>query len=400
MKRKPTKAAGAAAVLRAVAFPLASALLLLPAAAPPAFAGGPGSAAVQVLKTDIGPRAMSMGGAYVSIVDDIYAVNFNPAGLGRMYLPEVSAMYLSGFEDSSLQFLACGMPLPFKGLIGLDKPAVAVSALFSGSGKFNMRPAAGQSLRSGSVDADSTKVLSLSYGERVYSAEMKLEGYEAKIDQYLGFSAKYVKSELLEKYSASAIAFDAGWLLAEPRLGITFGASLANYGGGMKYVKETYSLPSIMRLGVSWQRPTIMDQSVLLALEYDMHMIEGLKSLRTGLEYHFQKIFNARLGYKVVDDNKGLTMGVGVYHQGFSLDFAMAMSNEVFNASQVAFSYKFAGWRIRDIKKPVQYRSQEEKAPEPKKTEKPSKKEPAKPKKPQQEQEPGQKKDSDFFMLY
>ncbi|OGS61648.1 MAG: hypothetical protein A3J79_12850 [Elusimicrobia bacterium RIFOXYB2_FULL_62_6] len=396
MKRKQTKAAGAAAVLRAAAFPLASALLLLPAAA--LFAGGPGTTSVQVLKTDIGPRAMGMGGSYVSVADDIYSVNYNPAGLGRLFLPEVSAMYLSGFEDTGLQFLGYGMPLPFKGLIGLDKPGIAFSAIFSQAGDFTYRRInADGSVSSRSMDAESTKVFALSYGERVYSAEMKLEGLELQIDQYLGLSAKYVKSELLGTYEASAAAFDAGWLMVEPRLGLSFGVSMSNYGGGIAYVKETYSLPSVMRLGASWQRPTIMDQSILLSVEYDMYMNEGIKNLRGGMEYHFQKIFNARLGYKAVDDNNGLTMGVGVRHEGFALDLAMAVSNEVYNTSQVAFTYKFTGWRIRDYKKNVQYRSQEEEPAKPKKAAKPEKKEPAKPKK---QQQPTQKKDTDFFMLY
>ncbi|MBU2574535.1 MAG: PorV/PorQ family protein [Elusimicrobia bacterium] len=377
-----------------IVFALAS--ILYPLA--PVFAGGPGSTAVQVLKTDISPRAMGMGGGFVSVADDIYSVTYNPAGLGRLYLPEISATYLSGFADAKLQFLGFGMPLPINGLIGLDKPGIAVSAIFSQSGDFTYRRINDDgTIFSRSMDAEGTKVFSLSYGERVYSQEMKIEGYEARIDQYLGLSAKYVKSELLETYSASAIAFDAGWLLVEPKLGLACGASLSNYGGGMTYLKETYPLPSVMRLGLSWQRPTIMDQSVLLALEYDIYTNEGLKNFKGGLEYHFQKILNARLGYKAVDDNKGLTMGVGVHHEGFALDFAMSLANEVFNSSQVSFSYKFAGWRIRDYKKAVHYRNQDEKAPPQKKAKKPAKKEPARPKK---AQEPGQKKDSDFFMLY
>lgn len=362
----------------------------LPSTLCPAFAGGPGSAAVQVLKTDIGPRAMGMGGGYVSVADDIYSVNFNPAGLGRLSIPEISAMYLSGFEDAKLQFLGYGMPMPFKGLIGVDKPGIAVSALFSRTGDFTYRRINDDgTISSRSMDAESTKVFGLSYGERVYSGEVKLEGYDAQIDQYLGLSAKYVKSELLGAYGASAVAFDAGWLITEPNLGLSGGASMANYGSGMTYIKETYSLPSIMRLGLSWHQKTILDQSVLLAAEYDIFMNEGGRSLRAGLEYHFQKIFNARLGYKAVDDNKGLTMGVGIRHEGFALDFAMSMSNEIYNTSQAAFTYRFSGWRIRDYKKPAQYRVEEERPDR--------KKEPEKPKK---AREPAPKKDSDFFMLY
>lgn len=361
------------------------------------FAGGPGSTSVQILKTDVGPRAMGMGGSFVAVADDIYSVNYNPAGLGQLYMPEASALYLSGFSDSRLQFLAFGMPMPFNGVLtGLDKAGMAFSALLSDSGEFTRRdidPSNG-TVSSRKMNAESTRVFSLTYGEKVYSDELNIEGYNAKIDQFIGISAKYINSELLEKYSASAFAFDAGWLMRESNLGLTFGAALANYGTGIKYLHETAPLPSILKIGAAYQRPTVMDQSILLTAGADFYTQENLKSLKAGLEYHFEKIFNARLGYKGEKDNKGLSMGLGIHHEGFALDFAMALSNEVFNTSQVSVSYKFSGWRRREYKKAAQYREatdqerQREQAP---------KKEPVKAKK---QEPPPQKKEPDFLWLY
>ncbi|MEI7482377.1 MAG: PorV/PorQ family protein [Elusimicrobiota bacterium] len=364
----------------------------------PAFSGGPGSASVQILKTDMSPRAMGMGGSFVAVADDIYATNYNPAGIGQLYIPEASAMYLSGFEDSKLQYLAFGMPLPMTGLAGLDKPGLAFSALFSQNGDFTYRLInPNGTVSSSNMDAETTRVFALTYGEKVYSGEMNLEGYKATFEQYLGLSAKYIGSELLGKYSASAFAADAGWLVREPNLGLTFGAALSNYGTGIKYRTKTEALPSILRLGLSYQRPTILDQSVLLSLESDSHMNESLKSLRAGLEYHFEKYFNFRLGYKTMEDNSGMTMGLGIRHEGFALDFAMSLANEVFNTSQVSFSYKFTNWRPVEYKKSTQYRDQEEVRPQPRKAVKPAKKVPAKPRK--SDNIPANK-DSDFFMLY
>ena len=378
-----------------------------------AYAGGPGSASVQILKTDVSPRAMGMGGNFVAVADDIYTANYNPAGIGQLYIPEVSAMYLSGFEDSKLQYMAAGMPLSVTGLAGQAKPGLAFSAILSSNGRFTYRPidSAG-TVASYSTDAENTKVFAFTYGEKVYSGETNIEGYKAKFEQYLGLSAKYIGSELAGKfderskhlgtYSASAFAVDAGWLVRESNLGLTFGASLSNSGTGIKYRSETEPLPSILRTGLSYQRPTIMDQSILLALEYDMYTNESLKSLRTGLEYNFEKIFSFRLGYKSMEDNSGLTMGLGIRHEGLTLDFAMSLSNEVFNASQVGVSYKFANWRPSEYKKRVEYRDQEEDRPLPRKIEtrktvQPSRKEPAKPIKRKTAQA---STDSDFLFLY
>ncbi len=360
-------------------------------------AGGPGSASVQILKTDMSPRAMGMAGSFVAVADDIYAVNYNPAGAGQLYIPEATAMYLTGFEESKVQFLGFGMPLPVIGLAGVEKAGMAVSAIFTQSGKFIYRPIAGNGIVSPlEMDAETNRVLSISYGEKVYSGEMKIDSYNAKFDQYLGISAKYVSSELLAAYSASAVAFDGGWLVREPDLGLTLGASVSNYGKGVKYLLETCPLPLIGRLGLSYEKPTFMDQSVLLSLEYDSYLNESLKSLRAGLEYNFEKIFSFRAGYKALEDNKGLTMGLGLHHQGFALDFGMSLASEVFNTTQVAFTYKFTGWRLAEYKKNNRYRDQEEAPAKPAKAVKPAKKQPVKPRK---QQEPEKKNDSGFYWI-
>ncbi|OGR41491.1 MAG: hypothetical protein A2X35_10820 [Elusimicrobia bacterium GWA2_61_42] len=371
------------------------AALTLAACARAVLAGGPGSAGMQVLKLDTSPRAAGMGGAFVAVADNIYTMSYNPAGLGQLYVPEATAMHLSGFDDSSLQYFSYGMPLPFIGLGGLQKPAAGFSVLMANAGNFNYKYIMPDgSILSHSFDAQKDLVLTLGYGEKVYSDEVNLEGYNAKIEQYLGMNAKYIRSVLLEdKEPPSTFAFDAGWLLTEPRLGLSLGASVANYGGGLKYGTEVTKLPSILRLGAAYQRPTVMDQSLLLAAEGDFYTNESLHSLRLGLEYHFEKIFNLRLGYKGGEDNKGMTMGIGIHYEDMALDFAMGMGNEVYNASQVAFSYKFSGIKVKEYRKKVSYKDPQPEKPS--KTRAPSKQ----PRKPARTA-PEKKKDSDFFWIY
>lgn len=386
---KPIKATGAAArgAARAGA-------MLLAFCCGTAWAGGPGSAGVQVLKTDVSPRAFGMGGAYVAVSDDIYAANYNPAGLAQLYLPEASAMYVSGFEDSSLNYVAFGMPLPIQGLAGLDKPGLAVSALFSDSGKFTYNSIGPTGdVASLNMDAEKTRVIAISYGEKVYSDELRLEGYKGNLEQYLGLSVKYIGSELLETYSASALAFDAGWIMREPNLGLSVAASLSNFGTGMQYYKETTPLPTTVRVGASYQRPTVMAQSLLLSVEGDFYTQEQLKSFRAGLEYHFQETFNFRLGYRGGDDNKGGTAGLGVHYENFALDFGMSFGAQVYNTSQVSFSYKFSNWRAGEVKKRA--RQYKDKQPEqaPARRAAPAQKKRAEPEK-------KQKKDNDFFLIY
>lgn len=332
-----------------------------------------------------------MAGSFAAVADDVYAINYNPAGLAQLYLPQASAMYYSGFDDSRLNYFAFAMPLPVQGVAGYDKPGIGISALFTNSGDFVYRPIQPDgTVPAISMNAETTKVLTASYAEKVYAGETDLEGYKANIEQYLGFSAKYVNSRLLDTYSASALALDAGWLVRDLNSGVSFGVSVANLGSGLKYYRQNTPLPSILRVGAAFQPPTVMSQSLLFTVDGDMYLQEKLKSLRAGLEYRFQDIFALRLGYKGLDDNKGMAFGMGINYQNFSLDFGMLVSGQVFNTSQVAFSYQFAGWRTAEVrKKPRVWLA-------------PAQGTGAKKAKPSEEPERKQapKKDSDFFWIY
>ncbi|MDT8285746.1 MAG: PorV/PorQ family protein [Elusimicrobiales bacterium] len=363
----------------------------------PAAASGPGSAAMQMLKLDTSPRALGMAGVFAPVADDIHAMNYNPAGLGQLYFPEAAAMYFSGFEGSRLQYLAFGVPMPFVGLAGLDKPAVSASLLFSQAGDFTYRhinPDGSVSARS--YDAQTDMVLSFGYGEKVYSDETRIEGKEFRFDQYLGMTAKIIRSELLDTYSATAFALDAGWLIMEPNLGLAGAVSLANFGSGIKYHQESSPLPAIVRIGLSWQKPTVLDQSFLLGAQFDSSVNEDLKTARFGLEYRFQKIFNIRLGYKAMDENPGLTFGLGIRHETLSLDFGMGAGGDVYNTSQLGMTYKFTGWSPREYRKKVVYKDPEDRpAPAPA-----GKERPARRTAPVKQQAPQQNKGPDFYWLY
>ena len=338
------------------------------------FAGGAGSTAMQILKADISPRAMSMGGGFAAVADDIYAVQYNPAGLGQLADLTASAMYYSGFEDSRLQHLAVGAPVPVRGLGGLDGPVVALSALFTQNGSFTLRTLnADDTVTEGNaVNAESNRMLALSYGEKIYSGGIKAGKYSGILEQYIGLSAKYLSSTLLEEYSASGFALDAGWLVKETELGLAFGLSLANYGSTLKYLKDGDRVSSTARAGLAWQGPTVRDHTLLLTHEYALYTGEGLAGMRTGLEYSFEKMFSLRLGYKACsalglfmlekcdlkDGNGGASLGLGARHEGFAVDFGISLANDVFNTKQISVTYRFSGWKhartvkTRRIRKP------------------------------------------------
>ncbi|MCK5534022.1 hypothetical protein KAI68_02815, partial [bacterium] len=63
------------------------------------------------LQYGVGARALAMGGAYSGLANEASAGYWNPAGLALMDEFEISSMYASFFEGTSLNFIASAHPL-------------------------------------------------------------------------------------------------------------------------------------------------------------------------------------------------------------------------------------------------------------------------------------------------
>ncbi|MDP2865614.1 MAG: hypothetical protein Q8O90_05165, partial [Elusimicrobiota bacterium] len=94
-------------------------------------------------------------------------------------------------------------------------------------------------------------------------------------------------------------------------------------------------------------------------------------------------------------------MGLGLHYNDMSLDFSGGMGNEVYNATLLAFSYKFSGITIKEYRKKVNYRDPEPRKAAPAKAVKqPSRQEQEPAKQDGRKAAPEKKKDSDFFLIY
>ncbi|MFH1618386.1 MAG: hypothetical protein ABIG11_00620 [bacterium] len=286
---------------------------------------------------------MEWGGAFAALGDDIYGMHYNPAGLGQLHLPQASGMYLAGISDVTLHFLGFGIPLPISGFSGSGSSVIGASVLLSQSGDFTYNPLNpdGSAGLSQTLKAGSDMVATLGYGERMAANAFSIGEYTGKVDHYFGGSVKYISSKLLETYSASAVAFDAGYLAMEPRLGLSFGASASNIGGKMKFVSESDPLPVVVRAGIAWQKPTIMDQLIVISVQGDRYIQEAVNRLRGGFEYRFERIFTLRLGYQGQQGMDGFTAGIGIHQGNLSLDVGMARCETMGNTHQLALTYSF-----------------------------------------------------------
>lgn len=289
-----------------------------------------GTTTANFLEIGYGPAGIAMGDAYVSAVNDLSAVYWNPAGLAFMQNSETLFMVQPWLVDVNTSFAAVGIPVTNVGTFALD-------VIYIGYGEMEVTTMLQQDGTGEMFDANEFAV-SLSYGR--------------SITEWFGFgaSAKYVSSQIWHE-SGSAIAFDLGVIIktgffsptGQQADGMRIGMSISNYGTKLRFDGidllnpidiepgengnfrdvpgqfrlSSWELPLIFRIGASVQPVKVGNQSVTLSADA-LHPNNNSESVNLGMEYAvnipaFGKLF-FRSGYKALfmeSSEYGLTLGAG-----------------------------------------------------------------------------------------
>lgn len=317
-------------------------------AASPAFSSeNPGVTAAPVLQVPLGSRALGMGTAFTAVASDSSGPSYNPAGLARVNAHETGFTYIVGAGESQIQHLAYAGPTPLSGISGNGYTSIASSLLYSQSGtiEVNRLRSDGSLQSSQSVSAGHDLVATFDYAERVGMTPIDLRESSYGIDHFVGIGGKYIRSTLVETYSASTFAGDVGYLVSSPEAGWSFGASALNLGGRLKYVEQGDPLPATVRSGFAWQGGVPSVHSIVAALDGDYVLDEKAWHVNTGIEYFWLKSYGFRLGYQFHHgDSAGLTTGFGLRWKGRVLfDYAWALGDSFGNAHRFTVTYRFGG---------------------------------------------------------
>ena len=265
-----------------------------------------GTSTLSFLKLGTGARAAGMGEAFVSCSEGVTTPFWNPASISGVKGTQVSLTHSQWFQDVTAEHFS--------------------SALRAGDNAFGLSLSLGKvpdiERREGptaeplAVFDAHDMVLSLSYARH-------LKGKSAA-----GVTVKWIY-EKIDISSASGLGFDLGGICspfsgsARPVLGnLTFGAAILNLGSKIKFEKETYSLPTQYKTGVSyfaererWQSDFRMSLDLVKPRDDDL-------KVHLGGEGGLHQTLKLRLGYQIGHDDKALSFGMGVKFKNYAIDYA------------------------------------------------------------------------------
>lgn len=290
-----------------------------------------GKYAGEFMAIGVGGRPLGMGGAYVSVANDVTSGYYNPAGLAFLNYPQISLMHDERYGNLvNYDYAAVAIPFDKDMSFGLSIMRLGVDGI--------------PDTRRALYDANGDGVLDIKDDRLDYNAISYFSNQDwafyftfAKRHSenfYYGANVKFIRRNIGE-YNATGIGFDVGaWYSPIERLSL--GANLQDITttlvawntGRNELVSPT------AKIGASY-RLNFLGGTILPALDFDVRF-EGRKfasnfhvgpvsfDMHAGLEYNFKNIFAIRAGY---NDVKQFTIGAGVKLPKLNIDYSFARFN-------------------------------------------------------------------------
>lgn len=278
-----------------------------------------GTTAAPFLSIGQSARAVSMGSAFVGVVDDASAIYWNSAGLAKLQGVSVMFDHTNWLADISYNFIAATYNLGDIGTIGFS---------FTGSDIGDMRVTTVE-------EPDGT-------GETFTASDASFSlAYAINLtDNFaLGISPKFIYQKIW-KMDASAFALDLGVTYKTPFDGMILAMAISNYGTKMQMLGNSnlvlhdldpgstgnngkipayletkqWALPLNFRVGVAYDPIKTENHKLTVALDA-AHPSDNYESINVGAEYVYSNFLAFRGGYKSLflqDSEESFTLGMGI----------------------------------------------------------------------------------------
>jgi hypothetical protein len=301
-----------------------------------------GTAGAQELLIPVGARGLAFNGAYISGLQGVESIYYNPAGLSAIGTnTEALFSYMSYIADIGVSYAAIGT-----GFEGLGSIALSLKSLNFGDIPVTTTEAP---YGTGATFSPTYVVLGLTYAN-------------ALTDRIgIGVNVNLV-SEKIMNTSATGVSIDAGVQyngIADVE-GLKLGVVLRNFGPQMSYdgpdllrqatdeesqrgqqfykiEGATFELPSQLEFGLAYERRFATDYRMVFASSFQQNNFAN-DEYKLAAEFAFQETFFLRGGYSYMGEAStfeeeqlyGPTFGAGVkVNAGFDLafDYAYRVAN-------------------------------------------------------------------------
>lgn len=265
----------------------------------------PGSSDAQFLKIGVSPRGTAMSDAYIAAVNGAEATYYNPAALPWTNGTDAVFNHTVWFAGISHEF-------------------VAVARTFDDIGTF---AASATALRTDAMMVR-TPLQPNGTGETFYSANYRFGlSYARFLTDRVTFGAtvNYIFMSLYQDFNAKAFSIDIAAQYVSDFRGFRFGMQIANFGSEVKYVNESYPLPTTFNFGLAMNAIDGEDHKLLVSLA-GAKPNEGAPLAQAGLEYAFSNTFFLRAGrhfnYSAADYSFGGGVRLNVMGVGLHADYS------------------------------------------------------------------------------
>lgn len=284
------------------------------------FAQTAGNTGISFLKNGFGARNIAMSDLGVVGINDLTALNYNPALLSNYSKPQIMLTHSQNIQDMATQLVGAsfslfGLPLA----VGVNNTSVS---------EIPIRTTA-------SDEPQSTFNAHYLFGSLS-------TGFNILENISVGVTLKYIYENLFSD-EASGFAYDFGLHYSSLIKGLDLGASLKNIGSLSKLRNESTKLPSDLRIGAAYS----IDVNSIYST---VNIIGGIQKyldtedthMHAGAEVIYNKLLALRLGYMSGYDSKGLTTGLGIYWEGLNFDYAFTpYSFGLGSAHTISLMYTF-----------------------------------------------------------
>lgn len=292
-----------------------------------------GSTSMQFLKVMPCARATALGEAYTVWGTGAEAIFWNPAGLAILEKPEFSTTYINWLFDSQQGAVSYAQKIESIGSFGVQIQYVDFGEFEETT---NQRPYINDPERfgiTGKTFRPFSYLLGISYARQL-TEKFSLGGTIKYAHESL-FNGQTVVARInatdYEEVNtwANGLLFDFGIRYNTGYRSIHIGSVVQNFGGNVKYAKESHPVPLLFRFGIGADLigPDGLiyteNQTNRFSMAFDLfHSNDYDQQEHIGLEYEFSGIFAVRTGYKFNYDSDGFTAGAGIKHSFAGLNFS------------------------------------------------------------------------------